>query len=180
MSTGEVEQFLANINKDTSRMQQLMKRLTQLAKADIVVVADEPQDLLAILYDLIEAYKNKLPISLIADKHHYPVLMAKELIETIFINLIENSLQHGSSEITLKLDTCEEFLVLIFSDNGSGISENNADKVFQPFFTTNRKKGGTGLGLAIVKTLMQAHQGDIELQKSQSGSRFKLTCLLSS
>ncbi|RLD70364.1 MAG: sensor histidine kinase, partial [Bacteroidetes bacterium] len=69
-------------------------------------------------------------------------------------------------------------LSLLISDNGKGISENNADKIFTPFFTTARKKGGTGLGLAISKTLIQAHQGDIELLKSKTGCTFKLTFAL--
>jgi len=64
---------------------------------------------------------------------------------------------------------------LFFSDNGDGISANNASNVFRPFFTTTRKKGGTGLGLAIIKTLMQAHHGDIELQTNQTACTFKLT-----
>jgi len=88
MSIQEIEQFLANINKDTDRMQQLMKRLTQLAKADVVIVSDKIQDILPILDSLIEDYKNKLRINLVNDYDHYPILMEKEFIETIFINLI--------------------------------------------------------------------------------------------
>jgi signal transduction histidine kinase len=174
MSVQEIEQFLSNINKDANRMLQLMKRLTQLAKSDIVIVSHKTQDLLPILYSLISDYKKKLSITIEADCAQFPVLMAKELIETIFINLIENAMQHGSSELTVQLTGNAEFFIVFISDNGCGISENNAHKVFKPFFTTTRKKGGTGLGLSIIKNLMQAHQGDIELQESQKGCRFKL------
>ncbi len=61
-----------------------------------------------------------------------------------------------------------------FSDTGGGISRADLAKMFDPFFTT--KERGTGLGLTIAHTIVEAHQGCIEVEsKEGQGSTFRLT-----
>ncbi len=61
-----------------------------------------------------------------------------------------------------------------FSDTGVGIPAENLDKLFEPLFTTKAK--GIGLGLAIVKTLVEGHEGKIEVESQVSqGSTFRVT-----
>ncbi|MDH3257021.1 MAG: HAMP domain-containing histidine kinase, partial [Nitrospinota bacterium] len=55
-----------------------------------------------------------------------------------------------------------------------GIPPGNRDKVFTPFFTTNRENGGTGLGLRIVQTMIESHSGKIALVETQKGTLFTL------
>lgn len=81
-------------------------------------------------------------------------------IAQIISNLIENSLIHGFDEkqsgtITLSASATEEELLLIYSDNGKGISPENLQKIFDPFFTTKRSQGGTGLGMHLVHNLVR-------------------------
>ncbi len=52
------------------------------------------------------------------------------------------------------------------SDNGIGISKENIEKIFNPFFTT--KENGTGLGLAIVKKIINLHNGDILIESKEN------------
>ena len=65
-------------------------------------------------------------------------------------------------------------MILDMLDNGRGIPLGNRDKIFTPFFTTNRENGGTDLGLRIVQTMIEAHSGEIELGKTQDGTLFTL------
>ena len=65
-------------------------------------------------------------------------------------------------------------VLLDMQDNGRGIPPANRDKIFTPFFTTNRDNGGTGLGLRIVQTMIESHSGKIELGETQSGTLFTL------
>jgi two-component system nitrogen regulation sensor histidine kinase NtrY len=51
-------------------------------------------------------------------------------------------------------------------DNGSGISEENKDKVFEPKFTT--KSSGMGLGLAMVKNIVETHKGEITFTSAEN------------
>ncbi len=56
------------------------------------------------------------------------------------------------------------FIQIIISDNGKGISRKDLSKIFEPYFTT--KKDGTGIGLAIAKKIVEDHKGKIEIESN--------------
>ncbi len=90
----------------------------------------------------------------------------------IITNLVINSLTHGFEEEQIgKIDVItnrkDGELVLKYKDNGSGISEINLQKIYDPFFTTN-KKSGTGLGMHIVYNLVtQKLKGTIKCESKE-------------
>ncbi len=80
-------------------------------------------------------------------------------LSQIIANLVVNSLVHAfddSFEGIIKIKVkCENSEIIIeYSDNGKGISENDIKKIYEPFFTTKRGSGGTGLGLNIVYNIV--------------------------
>ena len=100
----------------------------------------------------------------------------------ILTNLITNSLNHaydegqaGRLEISFRKE--DDQLFLIFRDDGKGISEENIENIFSPFFTTNREKGGSGLGLHIVYNIVsQRLHGTINCEsKLGKGTTFNVT-----
>jgi len=96
----------------------------------------------------------------------------KAEIRQVIWNMISNAVQAMPEGGRLKIATREvfndakEYLEIQISDNGCGIEEKNQDKVFEPFYTTN--KNGTGLGLAIVNRIVENHMGKIRI-KSKPG-----------
>ena len=61
------------------------------------------------------------------------------------------------------------------SDNGCGISEENLQHIFSPYFTTRRKLGGMGLGLFIAQKVAQSHGGSMSVESAiDKGSTFTL------
>jgi len=56
------------------------------------------------------------------------------------------------------------FAVAEVSDSGVGIAEENTDRIFEPFFTTREK--GIGLGLAVTKSLVEGHDGTIQVDST--------------
>ena len=91
----------------------------------------------------------------------------------VITNLLMNSLQHGfdninNGEISIDIskDDHRNELNIYYQDNGKGMSEEAAKKVFEPFFTTRRGQGGTGLGLHIVYNLVTQALGGKILCKS--------------
>lgn len=68
-----------------------------------------------------------------------------------------------------------EYVVLIVSDNGPGISEEFISHIFEPFYSKKvMGKSGTGLGLAVVWNTVQDHGGNIIVDSNSHGSEFKL------
>ncbi len=96
-------------------------------------------------------------------------------IEQVLINLINNSIDavKGQSErwIQIKSFSVSDEVILQIIDSGNGISQEVAQKIFNPFFTTKAVGEGTGLGLSISKGILDQHQATIELNQS-----FKNTC----
>jgi len=77
----------------------------------------------------------------------------------IISNLIINSIRHGFEEkekgvITISVTQKIDSIQLSYKDNGKGVPLENINKIFNPFFTTNRKDGGTGLGLNILYNII--------------------------
>jgi len=77
----------------------------------------------------------------------------------VLTNLILNSITHGYNDeqtghIELKIHKEKGDIVIKYSDDGKGISDEILNHIFDPFFTTNRKKGGSGLGLNIVYNII--------------------------
>ena len=96
-------------------------------------------------------------------------------VEQIITNLLTNAYQAMQHAGSLQIDagTDAGFLTLSFKDSGSGISQQNMDRIFEPLFTT--KARGIGLGLAIARRLSEANGGSIEVQSQEGkGSTFTL------
>ncbi len=97
------------------------------------------------------------------------VLADSEQLNRVFINLINNSVQAIADAlrglIKITVESKNGFHEIRFSDNGSGIPEDQKNKVFYPNFTT--KTGGMGLGLAVVKNIIQNAKGEITFESEE-------------
>ena len=68
-----------------------------------------------------------------------------------------------------------EYVVLTIKDNGAGISEEDVDRIFEPFYSKKvLGKSGTGLGLSVVWNTVQAHGGNINVESCTNGTAFEL------
>ncbi len=98
-------------------------------------------------------------------------IVADEAIYTVFENLIRNSVTHGkASRIDVEVEESEKHCFISFSDDGVGIDEEIADRIFDEGFSAC---GGKGLGLYIVRKVIEGYGGEIKLDKSKkNGARF--------
>jgi PAS domain S-box-containing protein len=99
-------------------------------------------------------------------KDPLPKLMVdRRRLSKVFVNLIENAIQHSPSGATVRVEACEvheakqTWLDCSVKDCGSGILEEDRSKIFEPFFS--KRRGGTGLGLAIADRIMGEHGGKL-------------------
>ncbi|CUH95689.1 hypothetical protein P22_1766 [Propionispora sp. 2/2-37] len=102
-------------------------------------------------------------------------------IQQVFINLIDNSIYWMRSskviakEILVRIETENDKIKIVYCDSGPGINQDDADRIFEPYFTT--KPDGTGLGLVICGEIIAEHDGTLELSSSGmlSGACFVIT-----
>ena len=105
-----------------------------------------------------------------------------QIIERLF----ENSLSHGfngqttsnqaTGNVTISAEKQNDTITLIYRDNGQGMTQEQIDKIYEPFYTTNRNNGGTGLGMHIVHNLVvHKLKGEISCKsKPQHGVEFTI------
>jgi signal transduction histidine kinase/CheY-like chemotaxis protein len=113
--------------------------------------------------------KTDLPESLPA------IYAVNSQIQQIFINLILNSFDAmpGGGSLSIAARGLEDGVEIIFEDSGPGISEEQRNNIFEPFFST--KDGGTGLGLTVSYNIVTAHGGTLDLMDGRnSGACFRL------
>ncbi|MEE9540829.1 MAG: ATP-binding protein, partial [Candidatus Thorarchaeota archaeon] len=95
-----------------------------------------------------------------------PTMLADpDQLRQVFVNLILNALQampKGGRLIVKSWSPRPDSVNVSIADTGVGIPQADLDKIFKPLFTTKAK--GIGLGLAIVKTLVDGHDGTIDVQ----------------
>lgn len=88
-------------------------------------------------------------------------------LKQVFINLLKNAIESmdepGEIRILLKAEK-DSMLSISFNDSGNGISEEDLDEVFEPFYTT--KATGTGLGLLISQKIIQEHRGALSISST--------------
>ncbi len=100
----------------------------------------------------------------------------------VFVNLTVNAVQSMTKggKLTIRSGIAEEDRVQVsFQDTGCGISTENIDKLFTPFFTTKEDVKGVGLGLAVSHGIIERHGGRIEVE-SQEGQGSIFTVYLPS
>jgi signal transduction histidine kinase len=100
-------------------------------------------------------------------------------IKQVLINLVNNALYAMPQGGILSIETGQQqrhgkpFLLLIVRDNGVGISAEDLERIFEPFYTTRGEHGGTGLGLSVTYGIITEHGGTIEVESQvNAGSTF--------
>jgi two-component system, NtrC family, sensor kinase len=100
-------------------------------------------------------------------------------LQQVFVNLIVNAFQampKGGTLTLLAYEGGDEARIAV-KDTGCGISAENMNKLFTPFFSTKKEVKGVGLGLAVSYGIIQRFKGRIEVEsKSGEGSTFTV-CL---
>ena len=97
---------------------------------------------------------------------------ARQIVQ-VLTNLFTNGHQAmpDGEDLTVNAQGEKNKVRLSVSDTGSGISDENLEKIFEPLFTTKAK--GIGLGLAVTKNLVEANDGTIEVESEEGkGSTF--------
>jgi len=98
-------------------------------------------------------------------------------MERVFLNMMINAAEamegEGSLTLTTEFDPVAEQIIILVSDTGHGITEEDQRRIFDPFFTTKEVGQGTGLGLALSYGIIREHDGSITVDSTvEEGTTF--------
>jgi two-component system, OmpR family, sensor kinase len=184
----DVSMLLSRIESEASRMGLLVDDLLLLARLDVQRPLEHNRvDLLALASDAVhdgQAIDPKRTIIMeVFDGPGTPEVLGDEpRIRQVLSNLVANALQHtpSTADVTVRVGTEGDDAVLEVADQGPGMSQQDASRVFERFYRTDasraRASGGTGLGLSIVDSLVRAHGGAVGVTTTPGeGCCFRVT-----
>jgi two-component system OmpR family sensor kinase len=192
--SGRGDENIGRIEHHATRMGLLVDDLLLLARMDQQRPLEKaPVDLLSLATDAlidarVTAADHRLRLRTLssedddADVEPAIVLGDEARLRQVLQNLLSNALSHTppGTEVTVFVGTESGNAILEVSDNGPGMTDEDARRVFERFYRTDpsrtRALGGSGLGLSIVAALVAAHAGTVTLQTAPNeGATFRVS-----
>lgn len=184
MEPAQKNLYLQRMEADLSRMEAMISAVLQYASLD----RQRWQSHLAEV-DLVELLQQQLQqaeplaternIQLLASLPKQPLLISGHAhwLHCAVQNLLQNALRYARSEVHMALTTTSHTLRLTISDDGPGIAQADAERIFDPFVQlAERDAQHFGLGLAIVRKVVDWHEGQIKVVRfAPAGAVFELT-----
>ncbi|MDT5092890.1 MAG: two-component system, OmpR family, sensor kinase [Mycobacterium sp.] len=183
----DIELLMSRIESESRRMGVLVEDLLLLARLDAQRPLEHRRvDLLVLATDAVHdaqsiAPSRRVEIEVFDGPGTPEVLGDEARLRQVLGNLVSNALQHtpDSAKITIRVGTENDEARLEVIDEGPGMSEEDAHRVFERFYRTDssraRASGGTGLGLSIVDSLVFAHGGTVTVTTAPGrGCRFEV------
>ncbi len=146
--------------KETARMRILIEELLLYSRPSALNRIDMTLDLFFEEVRNFFGFRGKT-VSIMLDIPPLAIHADKDKIKQVFLNLIENAAGAMSEKVEIRAEEEDGFVLIRVRDYGTGIREEDMERVFDPFFTT--KKEGTGLGLPICRKIVEEHGGQMEI-----------------
>ncbi|MBI1324701.1 DUF4118 domain-containing protein [bacterium] len=164
-------QLLESAAEEARRLNRLLENILQMSKLEAGTVVPKRQwhVLEEIVGSAIRRTKDELKqlhleVDLATD---LPLLLVDDLlIEQVFVNLLENAARHtlAGTRLTIQAGIDGKSVRISVADNGPGISESDAERIFEKFYRSGQNPDGSrgsGLGLAICRAIIRVHGGTI-------------------
>jgi two-component system, sporulation sensor kinase E len=173
------QEALTTVFQELDRIEALITNFISLAREK--TIQKTPQNLnriLVQLYPLIETYTRERQITnewLLSERLPLLALNA-DAIKLLIMNLVRNGVEAMPAGGKLTIATIREAgkVVLYVGDEGNGITPEQKERIFDPFYTT--KAGNTGLGLVFALDIVEKHCGTIEVNSpEQAGAIFRIS-----
>jgi signal transduction histidine kinase/DNA-binding response OmpR family regulator/ligand-binding sensor domain-containing protein len=186
-TTEDRSKLFDTIKKNTGSLIQLTDQLIDIAKLEAGVLTPHMVwgDVVIAISQIVNAFSEEAAIKGVILKLETPskieCLFSVNTLDRILYNLISNALKFCAKEdqITVKVSHNEKGLFLKVQDTGSGIPEEEQNKIFNRYFkgTNQDELQGNGIGLSLVKELIELHHGSIDMKSSAispSGTVFSI------
>jgi PAS domain S-box-containing protein len=173
---------VTSIEKAAERMESLIKTLLDASRIETrrLTVVRAPEDPCSIAHDaaeMMEALATEKSIRILVDTCAAPLVDAdRDRVLQVLENLLGNAIKFSPPGSTVRIAVAVEYGEVVFcvEDNGPGVSERDAPRIFDRYFQGERKRRkGLGLGLYIARGIIEAHGGRIWIERApRRGARF--------
>jgi PAS domain S-box-containing protein len=169
----KIQPLLDHIQKATEQLSHMLDDILFFSKAESAKINYEPKplELVDFCNDLVaqmQMSSRQFPINFVSKQNSVTASIDKKLLEQILKNLLDNAIKYSRSEMTVDLELyCEnEQVIFQIKDRGIGISAEDQQRIFEPFYRGSNIDHipGTGLGLSILKTLVDLHRGEVSVE----------------
>ena len=181
---GKSRELLKMVQRNALALQQLVSNILDFRK-----IQNGKMELKLYRFDIVKtlttwvgdfqltAERKQIRLHLDVDdlKGSHEMIADQEKISRIVFNLLRNALKYtpAGGEIFVSLKDEGANLRLDVKDTGKGISQDEADKIFERFFQAKGAASGTGIGLALVKSFVELHHGEARVESEPGkGSDF--------
>lgn len=168
------EKNIVLVEDNCQRLLKLVNNIIDLEKIDSKEINLNMQsvNIVEVIEDTVLSvvpYAEARNIDITFDTTKEEIIMSvdKNKIERIVLNLLSNGIKYSKKAgfVDVRVDVCENNLILIVEDDGIGIGEENLKKIFDRFVrldnSLTRSNEGSGIGLSIVKSFVECHNGNI-------------------
>jgi signal transduction histidine kinase len=170
----EDSQAKQSLQADIEEMEKMVSEILETARRHHKYenLKKQPTNLADLLKQTLAAFENQPPgvegVDLLLE---VKAEVDPEQIKTVFENVLNNAVKYSKPEsepIQVSCKRQESYAVIRITDKGIGIPEEELSHIFEPFYRVDKSRskdtGGYGLGLSLCKTIMEAHDGKIEVQ----------------
>ena len=176
-STDKVKRVMNSIIEQIDGMTRIANEFSRFAKMP------EPNkkevDLIVLIENTVSLFEaeEKIKFNIKSSEKQLILKIDKEQWVQVFNNLIQNAIHalegKENGEITISVQKDNDSIFIDVSDNGCGISNDEQEKLFVPYFTT--KSSGSGIGLSMVKQIVENHDGEISfVSELNKGTSFRI------
>lgn len=179
----EVDSILSCMEEGADRTAEIVRGLRTFSRLDEddMKPADVNAGLQSTLRLLAPQLKDRINLELDL-RSSLPLECHPGRINQVFMNILNNAIQaitarHGQQggHLLVRTEDADGHLMATIVDNGTGMSPTTRARVFEPFFTTKGVGEGTGLGLSIAHSIIEKHNGRIEVDSIEGeGTLFRV------
>ena len=154
-------------NNSMSSFMKNFAKVVRLPKPHLEKI--ELNELLQNIGKLMESQAKTKNITIELHLHKNPIFTSidSKQMEQVLVNIIKNSIESIGNQGVIQIISQASPATILVRDNGSGISKENADKLFAPFFST--KMDGQGVGLTLIREVLSNHDAQFNLKTNDDG-----------
>lgn len=180
----EHDEYLDIIISESERLSELSLNVLYLSKIENQTILANRQrfnlsEQIRLVVAILDQKLSEKQLEIVFDTAEYYITANEEMMKQVWINLLDNAIKFSpiGGKIEIRIKETGDTISVIISDQGSGMSPETREHIFDKFYQgdLSHSSKGNGLGLSIVKKVIDLHGGNIIVHSSDKGSSFNIS-----